>query len=204
VSLRKEVIHRLPLAKSILIAGQSTPLGQPNPHYVRRQVLNAHDAADLVFAAITDHQRKLPPTGKAPSMMESLALIESKTGKHAGYFKQLNDARNSLKHVGNLPNTNQWSDVTQEVFAKLSELCRTTLRVSLGDVDESELLLNNEARSHLAAAKAVASVSCVHVRQRVTWLLPRQPHRIASVCPDRISWQHYGCVLSYLRRKTDN
>lgn len=84
MSLRKEVLHRLLLAKSILAAGRSAPLGQPNPHLVARQVLNAHDAADLVFASIADHQAKLGPTGKAPSMVDCLALIDSKTSKHAG------------------------------------------------------------------------------------------------------------------------
>jgi hypothetical protein len=68
MSLRKEVIHRLLLAKSILAVSGSGSLGQPNPHLVARRVLGAHDAADLVFASIADHQRKLPPTAKAPSI----------------------------------------------------------------------------------------------------------------------------------------
>jgi hypothetical protein len=153
MTLRKEVLHRLLLAKSILAAGRSTSLGQPNPHLVARHVLNAHDAADLVFASIADHQRKLAASGKAPSMIECLKLIASKKSKHEGYFRQLNDARNSLKHVGNLPNTNQWASVAQDVFEKLSSLCQTTLSISLDEVDESELLVNDEVRTLLAAAK---------------------------------------------------
>jgi hypothetical protein len=151
--LRKEVLHRLLLAKSILAAGRNAPLGLPNPYLVARQVLSAHDAADLVFASIADHQRKLTAIGKAPSMVECLKLIDSKKGKHEGYFKQLNEARNSLKHVGNLPNTNQWASVSQDVFEKLSGLCHTTLGISLDEADESELLVNDEARTHLDAAK---------------------------------------------------
>src|SRR5665213_167341 len=153
MNLRKEVIHRLLLAKSILAAGRSAFIGQPNPHVVARQVLCAHDAADLVFASIADHQQKLTATHKAPSMTESLKLIDCKNGKQEGYFKQLNDARNSLKHVGNLPNSNQWASVAQDVFEKLSNLCQVTLGVSLNEVDESELLVNKEARAHLFAAK---------------------------------------------------
>jgi hypothetical protein len=153
MNLRKEVLYRLLLAKSILTAGRSAPLGQPNPHVVARQVLNAHDAADLVFAATADHQGKLAATNKAPSMVECLRSIDSKKNKYEGYFKQLNDARNSLKHVGNLPNTNQWASVAQDVFEKLSSLCQTTLSISLDEVDESELLVNNKARTHLATAK---------------------------------------------------
>lgn len=153
MSLRKDVLHRLLIAKSILVAGRSAALGQPNPHLVARHVLNAHDAADLVFAAIADHQRKLSATGKAPAMLECLRLIDSKESKDEGYFKQLNDARNSLKHVGNLPNTNQWATVAQDVFEKLSSLCQAALNISMEGVDESELLASEKARTHLAAAK---------------------------------------------------
>jgi hypothetical protein len=153
MSLRKEVLHRLLLAKSILAGGRNAPSGQPNPHLVARQVLNAHDAADLVFASIADHQRKLGATGKAPSMVECLKLIDSKKSKHEAYFKQLNEARIGLKHVGNLPNTNQWATVAQDVFEKLSSLCQGTLNISLEELDESELLSNGEARAHLLAAK---------------------------------------------------
>jgi hypothetical protein len=152
MKLRKEVLHRLLLAKSILAAGRSASAGQPNPHVVATQILNAHDAADLVFASIADHQHKLTATNKAPSMLECLKLIDCKKSKLEGYFQQLNDARNSLKHVGNLPNTNQWANVAQDVFERLSSLCLTTVSISLDDVDESELIVNSDARAHLAAA----------------------------------------------------
>ena len=145
-----EVLHRLLLSKSLL-AARTASQGGPSPHLVARQVLSAHDAADLTFAAIADHQRKLT-TGKSPSMLQCLELIDSKK-KHAAYFKQLNDARNSLKHVGNLPNNNQWATVSQDVFDKLARLCEETLGVSLEDLDESVLLVNEEARTHLDAAK---------------------------------------------------
>jgi hypothetical protein len=80
MTLRKEVLHRLLLAKSILATGRNAPLGVPNPHLVARQVLSAHDAADLVFAAIADHQRKLTAIGKAPSIVECLKLIDTRWG----------------------------------------------------------------------------------------------------------------------------
>jgi hypothetical protein len=158
MSLRKEVLYRLLLAKSVLVPNTSTMAAWPNPYLVAKQLLNAHDAADLVFASIADHQRRLPAKNKAPSMLECLELIDSTTGKHTGYFKQLNDARNGLKHVGNLPNTNQWGTVGQDVFGKLSHLCSLTLGISLEDADESELLANDEVRTFLAEARtAVAS-----------------------------------------------
>jgi hypothetical protein len=51
---RKEVLQRLLLAKSILSPGRMAPRGQPNEHVVERQILNANDAAALIFADISD------------------------------------------------------------------------------------------------------------------------------------------------------
>ena len=153
MTVRKEVIHRLLLAKSILSPARTSTRGQSDAHQVAKYVLSAHDAADLVFAAIADHQNKLPPTSKSPSMMQCLELIESDAEKPTGYFKQLNVARNSLKHAGNLPNTNQWASVAEDVFDKLSEICESTLQISLSDLDESELIASSQAKAHLSAAK---------------------------------------------------
>jgi len=156
MTLRKEVLHRLLLAKSILSLGRNASYGQPNAHLVAKQVLNAHDAADLIFAAIADQQNKLPPERK-DSMMQCLEAIEITADRHKGYFKQLNDARNGLKHSGVLPNTNYWASVALDVFEKLSSICQATLNASLEDLDESDLLASDEARAHLAAAKLAKS-----------------------------------------------
>jgi hypothetical protein len=154
MNLKKEVVHRLVLAKSILSSGQSSSVGQPNAHLVARQVLNGHDAADLAFAAIADQQGKLPATGRIPFMMQCLELIDTAVDKHVLYFSALNESRNALKHTGNLPNTTQWANVGDDVFHKLSGMCHATLDISLEELDESELLANDEVRAHLVAAKA--------------------------------------------------
>ena len=151
--LRKEVLQRLLLAKSILAPARAMPRGQPSEHVVARQVLNAHDASDLVFAGIADQQGKLPSKGPSPPMLQCLDLIESEAEKHSGYFKQLNDARNGLKHAGNLPNTNQWASVAEDVYDKLSSMCKATLEISLDEVDESELLVDDVAKDYLQGAK---------------------------------------------------
>ena|ERR1700722_6134810 len=153
MTLRREVLHRILLAKSILFPGLNTPPGEPNPFLIAKLILNAHDAADLVFAGIADQKRKLSAKSKSPSMLECLELIGTQGKKYAGYFKQLNDARNSLKHVGNLPNTNQWARVGTDVFEKLSTLCRETLGKNLTDLDEIELLENADVQTHLLNAK---------------------------------------------------
>jgi hypothetical protein len=153
MSLRKEVLHRLLLAKSILSPARNAILGQPNAHLVARQVLNAHDAADLIFAAIADHQGMLPPKSRSPSMLKCLELVSSSENKHAGYFNGLSDARDSLKHIGNLPNTTQWARVGEETFEKLSGICQATLGTTLEGVDEIELLGSDEIKGYLFAAK---------------------------------------------------
>jgi hypothetical protein len=154
MNLRKEVLHRLLLAKSILSPARATVWGQPNPHLVARQVLTAHDAADLAFAAIAGHMGTYPAKSRAPSMIECLALIGAEGKKHAAYFTGLSNARDSLKHVGNLPNTNQWVSVGEDVFERLSEICSATLGISLDDLDETELLISENVRGYLVAAKA--------------------------------------------------
>lgn len=120
------------------------------------QILSAHDAADLTFAAIADHQGKLTKTSqKAPPMMECFELIsfEDSVQKPTLYFRGLNEARNSLKHIGNLPNTQQWARVGADVYEKLSQICRSCLGLGLDEIDESELLRNDEVKNYLAAAK---------------------------------------------------
>lgn len=151
--LKKEVFDRLLLAKSILAASASAVLAKPNPFTVAVDLLRAHDAADLVFAAIIDQQRKMPPGNNAPSMMSCLGLIDATVDKSVAYFRALSDARDGLKHVGNLPNTTQWERVASDTFDKLTGVCRSTLGVSLTGLDESELLTNDEVRAHFTEAK---------------------------------------------------
>ena len=153
MKLRAEVLRRVLLAKSILAPALASSWQQPSDHVIAKQMLEAHDAADLVFAAIADQQGKLPAQEKAPSMIKCLEVIATDSEKHVGYFNQLNAARNSLKHTGNLPNTNQWANVAQEVFTKLSDLCKATLEKSFEEVDEAELLNSEEARACFRSAQ---------------------------------------------------
>jgi hypothetical protein len=152
MKLSKEVVNRLVLAKSILSSAVGASSPQANSHLVARQLLNAHDAADLVFAAIADQKGKLVTKGRAPSMIECLALLGRKGDRQIAYFKQLNDARNSVKHVGNLPNVHQWSGVAEDVLMRLSELCSSMLGKRLEDISELELVLNADVRAHLETA----------------------------------------------------
>jgi hypothetical protein len=151
--LPKEVIERLLLAKSLLLPSTHAPwAAPPDAHLTARLVLTAHDAADLVFAAIADHQGKLNAK-RAPSMIECLALIDSPDPKPSDYFGRLNEVRNGLKHRGNLPNVAQWGRAGAEVYEKLSGLCNSCLQVSLESLDESELIASDGVKGHFQAAK---------------------------------------------------
>ena len=88
----------------------------------------------------------------------NLIDVDPGTNKDEAFFIQLNEARNALKHVGNLPNTNQWANVVQDVFQKLSALCQNTLGDSLDAIDESVLILNTDVRAHLDAAKQASAL----------------------------------------------
>lgn len=152
MKLRKEVVDRLLLAKSLLSSRAGGVSGKSSTHLVAKELLQAHDAAELVFAAIADRQGEIPAKSEMPSMMKCLSLIDTTADKHAGYFIQLNEARVGVKHFGNLPNVQQWSNVTVDVFEKLSTLCKAILDMSLDDIDELELVVNDQVRGHLESA----------------------------------------------------
>jgi len=150
MKLRKEVLNRLLLAKSILLPAIGAEL---NAYTVARQVLNAHDASDLVFAAIAEEMGVLPAKDRVPSMVECLRLIGGPSKEHEPYFKRLSIARDNLKHVGNLPSTQQWGNVVVEAAERLSDICKAMLDTSFQDVDEVDLLTSDEVREHLSEAK---------------------------------------------------
>lgn len=157
MALRPEVIQRLLLAKSILGPYRFAPWGEPDDYDVALQVLASHDAADLVFAAIADHQGKFGNKGskRSPSMTEALGLVdcEKTFSKPTTYFSQLNEARDSLKHRGILPNAKQWGRAGQSAYEKLSEVCRVCISFSLDEIDESTLLHNKDVRGYFNQAK---------------------------------------------------
>ncbi|HKF53779.1 MAG TPA: hypothetical protein VKB26_15790 [Candidatus Acidoferrales bacterium] len=120
----------------------------------------SHDAADLVLAATADHQGKLTKaSGKAPSMVDCLNLITVKQRggeKPSTYFRDLNEVRDSLKHVGILPNKRQWGQVGRDTYQKLSHLCSVCIGLSLDEIDESALLRDEEVRAHFSSARDAA------------------------------------------------
>lgn len=158
MNIRPEVIQRILLAKAILSPYRFVPSSEPDVHLIAMQVLAAHDAADLTFAAIVDHQGEGTSKSRGLSMMQSLGAIKTDAmfRKPSTYFGQLGDARDSLKHRGNLPNTKQWANAGRTVYEKLSEMSEACLGLSLDDIDESKLLTNDEVKNYFTAAQKAA------------------------------------------------
>lgn len=160
MNIRPEVIQRILLAKAILSPYRFAPWSEPDAYVIAMQLLAAHDAADLVFAAIVDHQGKGTNKSRGFSMMESLGTIntDGNSQKPTTYFGQLSEARDSLKHRSNFPNTKQWANAGRTVYEKLSEMSEACLGLSLDDVDESALLTDDQLKNYFAAAQKAAEL----------------------------------------------
>jgi len=158
MNIRSEVIQRILLAKAVLSPYRFAPWSEPDAYVIAMQLLAAHDAADLVFAAIVDHQGKGTDKSRGFSMMESLGAIntDANSQKPTAYFRQLSEARDSLKHRSNFPNTKQWANAGRTVYERLSEMSEACLGLSLDDIDESELLTNDEVKNYFTAAQKAA------------------------------------------------
>lgn len=157
--IRPEVIQRILLAKEIL-SSYRFAWSEPDAYIIAMQLLAAHDAADLVFAAIVDYQGGGTSKSRGLSMMQSLGAIntDANSRKPTTYFGQLSEARDSLKHRGNLPNTKQWANAGRTVYDRLSEMSEACLDLSLDDIDESALLTDDQVKNYFAAAQKAAEL----------------------------------------------
>jgi hypothetical protein len=155
-SLRPEVVRRLLLSKSLLAGTRFHPVADPDGAFVARQILTAHDAAELALGAIADQCNKLPPKDKCYLMnyFDSLKALDP-SGDIPGraYFRQLNEARIGIKHVGNFPDPKQWARVGEKVYEFLDDWCTRYLVTSFHELDESALLRSTAVKGHFDSAK---------------------------------------------------
>lgn len=82
--------------------------------------------------------------------MDYIEEIEAKTGHQLpgrGFFRNLNNARSSLKHLGVRPNHGQWATVISRTFDYLSKLCEQHLHVSFEKLDTADFILDEGVRS---------------------------------------------------------
>ena len=143
VGIAQEVLERLLVAKGLLSQIRDLPTTRPDRITLARQILTAHDAAELALAAIACHLGLLP-TSRQTYLMEYFPAIQK---HHPGrevagrdYFGQLNQVRIDIKHLGIFPDPDQWKRVGERTWAYVSGWCQDYLSLPLDDVDESALI----------------------------------------------------------------
>lgn len=146
--LKPEVLDRLLLSKSFLEKIRFQPVAVHDRHTLAANIIASHDAAELAIASICDQLGCLPQKGVS-YLMDYFASYREIRGNdpHAKeYFRNLNTARNSLKHQGLFPDAKQWSRVGEAVFQHITKWCWDDLTVSFSELDESALLLNADVK----------------------------------------------------------
>jgi hypothetical protein len=157
IALRKEVVDRLLMTKSLLSRIRGDPSAEPDRYAVAEQILISQDAAELALGAIADQLGKLPQKGKYYLMDYFDSLREAHPEKNVEgkeFLRQLNEARIGIKHIGNFPDPKQWARVGERIFERISKWCGEYLGVSLDDLDESALLKSVTVKAYFDSAKA--------------------------------------------------
>ena len=154
-ALRHEVLQRLLLGKNLLV-GKSGQLTQHStPVAVAQVILTAHDAAELVLAAVA-HQLQVQNLPDQAYFMDYAARVRSHdtetTFPGYDFFRQLNLVRKNFKHEGILPERTQWYNVIDRTWDWLNQVCQTYLNSNLDQLD-LETLLPDEIRKHIQDAK---------------------------------------------------
>jgi hypothetical protein len=156
--LKPEVLDRLLLSKSFLEKIRFQPVAVHDRYTLASNIIAAHDAAEMAVAGICDQVGCLPQKG-ASYLMDYFEFYKKTRGVdlHAReYFRNLNTARNSLKHQGLFPDAKQWSRVGESVFQHITEWCWDNLTLSFSDLDESALLLDANVKQLYDEAKQSA------------------------------------------------
>ena len=150
----QHVFERLLLAKALLGEIDVVPTVRPDSLTTARYILIAHDAAELVLAAITRHLQCMI-TDRA-SLMDYVGAIKQKVGQevpHRNFFSDLNRQRVDVKHHGLMPNVEQWGNVAEVAYQNISSVCERYLNIQLAQLDESILVRHEGAKCLIAEAK---------------------------------------------------
>ncbi len=150
-----EVFIRLLVAKGLLDQIRFNPTAHPDRVTLARQILTAHDAAELAAAAIAQQLGKLPKSQKTFLMDYISSIKESHPEKDAAgrdYFSQLNQVRIDIKHLGIFPDPRQWYRVGERTWEYVSGWCQDYLGRSLEDLDESSLIYDSDVKKHYDSA----------------------------------------------------
>jgi hypothetical protein len=154
---KPEVLDRLLMSKSFLAKIRFQPVAMYDRHTLAGNIVTAHDAAELAIAGICDQLGCLPQKGNSYLMdyFESYKRERQAELFAREYFRNLNSARNLLKHQGLFPDAKQWSRVGETVFQHITKWCWDSLGESFSDLDESALILNVDVKRLYDEAKQI-------------------------------------------------
>jgi hypothetical protein len=156
--LKTEVLDRLLLSKSFLEKIRFQPVPQHDRHTLAANIIAAHDAAELALAGVCDQLGCLPQNSSSFLMQyfDSFKKARNDEVYAREYFRNLNTARNSLKHQGLFPDARQWARVGETVFQHITKWCEDYLQESFTELDESALLFDAEVKRLYDEAKQSA------------------------------------------------
>ena len=146
----QDVFERLLLAKALLSEIDVVPTVRPDSLTTARYVLIAHDAAELVLAAVARHLQ-CPITKKDPGFLDYVGAINDIP--HRDFFSNLNRLRVDVKHHGLMPNIEQWGNVAELAYRSISSVCEKYLEIQLAQLDESILVRHEGMKRLIAEAK---------------------------------------------------
>lgn len=155
--LREDVLRRLLLSKHFLESNRGQLRPESDAVAVARMILTAHDAAELAAAAIADHVGVADLTAKTylmdyPARIRAVCpTVDPFPG--VPFLRQLNDARVSFKHHGNLPDARIWYRVIDNAWDWISEWCVTYLELSLDDINLQNLVADPSVRERYVRAQ---------------------------------------------------
>ena len=155
-ALSQDIIDRFLVAKDLLDKISFLPTVNPDRFTIARNVLTAHDAAELALAGIARHLGKLPQSSKTFLMDYFSPIAETHPGEEVpgrDYFSQLNTVRTAIKHQGVFPEPKQWFRVGENTRSYISIWCKKYLGIALDDLDESDMISDPQVKKQYDIAK---------------------------------------------------
>jgi hypothetical protein len=150
--ISQQVLSRIAIGNYMLsTAGPLTP--SSDPLSVAQTVLIAHDASELILAALA---QSVGFTSKEKTtFMEYVTAIEGSKGplNISLFFKELNGARVGFKHSGILPTPQQFHDCVNGARLNLDKACRACLNKPIDEVGLEMLIENDNARQSYEEAQ---------------------------------------------------
>jgi len=145
-NLPSEMLYRIVVGNNLLsTAGTTSP--NADPLVVAQTVLLAHDASELILAALVSTTGITYRAKDKKFLINYVEDLEDKKNIEGKiFFNELNDARVAFKHSGILPTSLQFHDCIDKAKGYLNKACVKCIGKSLDEIDLTMLIENTEAR----------------------------------------------------------